>query len=136
MQEEKRREDLPLHPPGQPYSVFGCPALGRLTIKQTQKIITPDGQLRFRGVTEEACNVRYKVKLGVNRIKYDDVEVMAEIGPDEDEDSEADVLGVFELEVVQDFAEGEADVREIHRQVDGVSDVCHIDEVAPPGGGK
>lgn len=56
---------------------------------------------------------------------------MTEICPDADEYREGDDLGTVELEVIQDLTESKADVREVHRHVDSVTDVSEVDKVAP-----
>lgn len=59
-------------------------------------------------------DARNEIELGVDRPKYGDVQIVAEVGPDTDEDHEARDFGALELEIVEDRAEGEADFWDVH----------------------
>lgn len=56
---------------------------------------------------------------------------MPEVRPHAEEDEERDILGSCEVEVVQEFGEGEEGVGDVHRGVDGIADQCQVDSITP-----
>lgn len=96
MEEEERREYLPLHPPDHPHAIFRCPVFAALTESQVQRSIISVG--RPPCVVElREDNARHEVKLRVDRPEHDDIQIVSEIGPSTHEDHEACDLGAIEL---------------------------------------
>lgn len=95
LQQQNRREYLPLHPPNHPHSVIGRPSLARLG---------------------------HQVELRVDAPEHNEIEPMPEIRPYAEEDDEGDDLGAFEAEIVENLGKGEEGVGDVHGGIDGIAD--------------